>query len=124
MKKLKVLWIVSFSVALLSTLAMILGVFLFPIGASVESGALIILGVVFVIHGVYGLLFYWIWFARTARRYRVARAIEKENIYSAAEVAVRLKKNRDSVNRDIRYCIKKGYLKGLTFNGNYLKKEA
>ena len=123
MKKLGILRAISFSVAIISTLAMIGGVFMLPLGASAESGAIIIFGALFIIHGIYGLLFYWIWFARTARRYVIARVIEKENIFSAAEVAARVKKNRDSVNKDIRYCIKKGYLVGLEFNGNYLKKK-
>lgn len=91
-----------------------------PLGASIGSGTVILLGILFIIHGIYGVLFYWIWFARTARRYRVAKAVEGEGIYSAAEISARLKKNRDSVNRDLRYCIRKGYLKNLSFNGNYV----
>ena len=120
MKKLRIMTIIAFSVAVLTVLAMVFGVFLIPIGASKESGLLIILGIAFILHGTYGMIFYWIWFARTVKRYRVAKIVETEQIYSAAEIALRLKKGRDSVNRELRYCIKKGYLKGFSFNGNYV----
>ncbi len=120
MKKMKKYFIISLMAAIATTILTPLGVFVFLYGLAYESLALLFLGVILLLHGVYGIWFYWIWFAKCVRRYRVARAIDG-GMHSASEISKNLHVNRDNVNKDIRYCMKKGAFPNMFFDGNNVR---
>ena len=123
MKKMRTKFVLSAIAAGLTTLTTAGGVPLLLWGLKTTSAFLVILSLAFLIHGLYGLLFYWIWFARSARRYRISKAMD-EGMTSAADISRTLKINRDTVNKEIRYCIRQGAFPGKFFDGNRIRETA
>lgn len=91
-----------------------------PLGFVFGQLFVAITGIVFVVHGFFGLTFYWLWFAGLVQCYRIVRAVEKEYIYNANDIAMHLGINREAVIKNILRSIHNGWLVGLKFDGNNL----
>ncbi len=75
------------------------------------------IGMILMMHGFYGVTFYWIKFARVSKYHRIVRMIDKLNYRNAREIAETLHYGRDFVNKTIRLAIEREWITGYKFNG-------
>ncbi len=100
----------------LSILAVV-GIPMIVLGAVNSIWAVMVLGIVFVVAGVYVMPVLWVKFGETKRLKRMVFAVEKEYVYSVKDLALRFGMTEKSVASSIRTCIEKGYLIGYLFDG-------
>lgn len=117
--KMKKIW---FAVAIISSVLAVCGIVMIPVFASKKIWILMVLGIVFVVHGFYGLAFYWMAFASASRTVRLLRAVLDENIYDLPTLSNHLSIDEKETDKIIRKCISSSYLTGYIYEDGILKK--
>jgi len=79
---------------------------------------LLILGIVFVAGGFYGLPFAWIAYGNQRVRLRTLQAICNENIYTISELSSQLNIDKPTMLGHVRALINKNYLSGYLLKDN------
>ena len=71
----KTLWLI---ISILVSISLPAGIIMIIFGFALEGMAWVaILGIVFVVHGFYGITFYWMQFAKVSKYHRVVRMVER-----------------------------------------------
>ncbi len=107
--------------ALTLSILAVAGIPMIVLGAVNALWAVMVLGIVFVVAGVYVMPFLWVKFGESKGVKRMVFAVEKEYVYSVKDLAMRFGMSEKAVVGSIRTCIEKGYLIGYLFDGNEIK---
>lgn len=114
----KTLWLI---ISILVSISLPAGIIMIIFGFALEGMAWVaILGIVFVVHGFYGITFYWMQFAKVSKYHRVVRMVERLHMTNAAEISEATHLGRDFVNRTLRLAIEREWITGYKFNGTNL----
>ena len=105
-------------ICILISVSTVGGIPMIPLGFIFGDLFSAIVGIVFVVHGFFGITFYWLWFAGLVQCYRLVKGVEQYYIYNVDELAQHLGRNRNDVARDILKCIHNEWLVGFRFDGN------
>ena len=82
---------------------------------------LMIVCIVYLAAGFYGLPMVWVTYGDKRSLLSVAKAVMSDKIYDVETISVQLNDNTDSVAAKIRKCIDKGYINGFLFDGKTLE---
>ena len=114
----KVIWLI---VSILVSISLPAGILMIILGFGLKGFLWMgILGIVLVVHGFYGVTFYWMQFGKVSKYHRIVKMIEKQHYYTAGEIAEATHIGRDFVNRTIRTAIERDWITGYKFDGNNL----
>ncbi len=106
--------------SLVLTFAFIGGIPLIVLGATQNTLVLLIIGVICVVCGFYGMPLSWTAYGESKKLKRVVLAVESEHIYSVKAIATHLSVPPKVIKSYLQKCIDKGYLVGFLFDGENL----
>ncbi len=110
--KFKTTWLI---VNILLSASAVVGIPMIPLGFVFKAYAVGIIGIVFVAHGFFGLVFYWQWFGKICRGVKVVTAFERDRLTRAEDIAEATQMPIGEVNRLIRWAIEKEWITGMLF---------
>ena len=106
-------------ICIITSIAFVVGIPMIVVGAS-SSIIVMILGIVFVAFGFYGMPLLWIHYSELRSLKRVVEAITEENLATNAEIAMQLQMNEKTVKAKVTKAINKKYITGYIYNGEVL----
>lgn len=111
-----------FAIALIVSVLFAAGIPAIFLGASNKIWAIMILGIVCVVGGFYGLPFLWISFASGFSMRRILELIERDRVYSVAELCGQTGMERKSVLPLLKKALAKRYIESyLLVQDEFLK---
>ena len=122
MKQAKKNWRIWFWVTLLTAItgvASIPGIVLFAIN---EQFFLMAMCITLTVHAFFGITFYAIAMANSAKDVRLLRAINTYGLGTVTDLASATGMAYNTAKESIERCIKRGYLVGYFFDGNFLER--
>ena len=108
---------------LLSILFSVLAVLSIPgiiFGAIKSITILLVISIIFAVHGFYGLFFWWSYVVKLKEYLLDLRLINEQNYYSVSEIAMQTNKDEQIIVNNINWLIQKQYLTNYFFDGKNL----
>ncbi len=115
MNKIKKEIIFKFILSIVLTIALLAGIFGIIFGATKPLTALLVVGIIGVVLGFYGMPIAWIQFAEKKSLKNFLSLIVEEKITKVNELATQANTNENDIINKINLLIQGGYLKGFLF---------
>lgn len=110
----------SLILALTFSVLFVIGIPMIPLGAINKIWAVMIAGIVFVAAGFYGTPLLWIGFGNKCGLKRLVYAVEREHLYTVAELSEQLSKKPKEIRSMLDTCFNRRYLTGYRRAGDEL----
>ena len=117
-KKARAVWL---TVGILTSVLAVLSIPVIVLSALNRLYFLMAVAIAFVAHGVYGVTFYFLAFARAGDRLRCLRAVTEYGLRSYDSVGASAQLSPSAARDTLARCLKRGYLFGFYLGGTALE---
>lgn len=101
------------AIALTMSILFVVGIPAIVLGATNQIWIVMVLGIIFTVGGFYGMPLIWISYGSGFSMLRIVELVERDNVYSVAEIAKQVNAKPNEVMEKIRKALEKRYIEGF-----------